>query len=114
MEKNRSIITSLIFYICLYNIMLFIGIAIGCIIVIKYEALKKDYKKAESDKIEYCKKYNELKSKVKKDSLVIATMEKDYIEQWEENQIFSSMLSEIESEPGGHKILKKLWDKESN
>ena len=27
-----------------------------------------------------------------------------------ENQIFSSMLAEIENEPGGSEILKKLWD----
>ena len=28
---------------------------------------------------------------------------------WEENQRFSSMLSQIENEPGGHEILQKLW-----
>jgi hypothetical protein len=27
----------------------------------------------------------------------------------DENQIFSSMLAEIENEPGGHKMLKKLY-----
>jgi len=27
-----------------------------------------------------------------------------------ENQIFSSMFAEIENEPGGHKLLKKLYD----
>lgn len=27
-----------------------------------------------------------------------------------ENQIFSSMLAEIENEPGGHKMLKKLYN----
>jgi hypothetical protein len=27
-----------------------------------------------------------------------------------ENDIFTSMLSEIENEPGGHEILKKLWN----
>ena len=36
-------------------------------------------------------------------------MREDYIELWGENQVFSSMLAEIENEPGGHKILKKLW-----
>lgn len=34
-------------------------------------------------------------------------------ELWEENQIFSSMLAEIENEPGGSEILKKLWDEHS-
>ncbi len=37
-------------------------------------------------------------------------MEKDYVELWEENQIFSSMLSEIENEPGGSDIINKLWN----
>jgi len=27
-----------------------------------------------------------------------------------ENNIFTSMLGEIENEPGGHEILKKLWN----
>tara|TARA_X000001382_G_C3135659_1_gene167869 strand:+ start:458 stop:622 length:165 start_codon:yes stop_codon:yes gene_type:complete len=28
----------------------------------------------------------------------------------DENQIFSSMLAEIENEPGGHEMLKKLYN----
>ena len=38
-------------------------------------------------------------------------MENDYIEQWEENQIFSSMLSEVENQPGGHKIIYELYNR---
>lgn len=45
------------------------------------------------------------------DSLTIKTMEEDYVYLFDENQIFSSMLAEIENEPGGHEILKKLWNK---
>ena len=30
----------------------------------------------------------------------------------EENEVFGSMLAEIENEPGGHKLLKKLYDQE--
>ena len=48
------------------------------------------------------------------DSISLEIIEKDYYEVWEENQIFSSMLSEIENEPGGHKILQKLWKKHNN
>jgi len=48
------------------------------------------------------------------DSISLEIIEKDYYEVWEENQIFSSMLSEIESEPGGHDILQKLWKKHNN
>ena len=33
-------------------------------------------------------------------------------EYWEENQRFSSMLSQIENEPGGHEILQKLWNEQ--
>ena len=32
----------------------------------------------------------------------------------EENQIFASMLSEIENEPGGHEILTKLYNEKNN
>ena len=61
-----------------------------------------------------CENIMELKEKIRIDSVVINQMEKDYVEQWEENQIFSSMLSEIENEPGGNEILKKLWHKNQN
>lgn len=57
----------------------------------------------------YTQEINLLKSKIVEDSLVIKTMERDYISLFDENQIFSSMLSEIENEPGGHEILEKLW-----
>ncbi len=39
-----------------------------------------------------------------------STINRKCKELWEENQLFSSMLAEIENEPGGSKILKKLWD----
>lgn len=52
---------------------------------------------------------DKLKAQRYNDSISLEIIEKDYYEVWEENQIFSSMLSEIESEPGGHEILQKLW-----
>lgn len=33
---------------------------------------------------------------------------------WDENQIFTSMLAEIEGEPGGSEILSNLWDSHHN
>ena len=87
------------------------------IFALKYNNLKQAYHKSEKEKVEYCKKYYEQKDRLEcfiyeiqnKDS-VINQMEKDYLEQWEENQIFSSMLSEIENENGGHEILYKLYN----
>ena len=87
-----------------------------CVTALKYSNLKDAYGKAEKEKLEYSTKYYEQKDRVgsfiyeiqHKDS-VINQIRKDYIEQWEENQVFSSMLAEIENEPGGHKMLKKLW-----
>ncbi len=55
-----------------------------------------------------------LEKKYIEDSITIEILGSDYVEVWSENQIFSSMLSEIENEPGGHEILKKLWDKNQN
>ncbi len=52
-----------------------------------------------------------LNKKIQKDSLTLDVSNKNYYSLWEENQIFSSMLSEIENEPNGHDILKKLWNK---
>ena len=82
----------------------------------KYIPLKSAYRKAELEKLDYCIRYHEQLERVEcfmyeiqaKDS-VINQMEKDYIEQWVDNQIFSSMFAEIENEPGGHEILNKLW-----
>jgi len=83
------------------------------VITIKYINLKREYKKTEQDKVNWCKKYHHLKQVHENDSLTIILMEKDYVEQWEENQIFSSMLSEIENEPCGHEVLQKLWKQQS-
>ncbi len=55
--------------------------------------------------------YNHLKKQHREDSVAMKQWEKDYIEQWEENQIFSSMLSEIEGSPNGHEVIKILFDK---
>ena len=58
----------------------------------------------------YPEQIQKLRERIHIDSLTINQMEKDYVEQWEENQIFSSMLSEIENEPGGHEIIEKIWN----
>ena len=53
-----------------------------------------------------------LEKKYIQDSIHIEMVEYNYNVLWNENQIFSSMLSEIENEPGGHEILKTLYDKQ--
>tara|TARA_R110002020_G_scaffold5039_1_gene21459 strand:- start:42 stop:284 length:243 start_codon:yes stop_codon:yes gene_type:complete len=60
---------------------------------------------------QYTQQIDSLKKKIKIDSITLNQVNKDYYELWEENQLFSSMLSEIENEPGGHEILKTLYDK---
>lgn len=59
----------------------------------------------------YTKQIESLKKKITIDSMTLEQASKDYYELWEENQTFSSMLAEIENEPGGHEILEKLWQK---
>ena len=56
------------------------------------------------------KEIEHLNKQIQIDSMTLDRANKDYYELWEENQIFSSMLAEIENEPGGSEILKKLWD----
>ena len=58
------------------------------------------------------KEIEHLNKQIQIDSMTLDRANKDYYELWEENQIFSSMLAEIENEPGGHEILKKLWNKQ--
>lgn len=49
----------------------FVGCFITTLFTVKYLDLKDAYKKSESDKVEYCRKYNEVECKYKnlKDSL---------------------------------------------
>ena len=92
-----------------------------CVTALKYSNLKDAYGKAEKEKLEYSTKYYEQKDRLgsfiyeiqHKDS-VINQMRKDYIEQWEENQVFSSMLAEVENEKGGHEIIERLWSLQKN
>ena len=44
----------------------------------------------------------------------IELLEKQVDDLQTENNIFTSMLGEIENEPGGHEILKKLWNQNQN
>jgi hypothetical protein len=97
MKISKKLITISIF-LSLFELILLI------IIFNKHKTLEYNY--------ENCyKNYNDLKKQHSEDSVAMKQLEKDYIEQWEENQIFSSMLSEIESRPGGHEVLKVLFDK---
>ena len=59
---------------------------------------------------QYTNTIDSLELIIHSDSITMDLMEYEYSVLWEENQRFSSMLSEIENEPGGHEILQKLWN----
>jgi len=61
---------------------------------------------------QYSEEIKELKKVIEENNLVLEQIEEDYYMVWEENQRFSSMLSQIENEPGGHEILQKLWNEQ--
>ena len=58
---------------------------------------------------QYTETIDSMQLRIDTDSVTIGLMEYEYLILWEENQRFSSMLSQIENEPGGHEILTKLW-----
>lgn len=60
---------------------------------------------------QYTETIDSLELRIHSDSVTMDLMEYEYLVLWEENQRFSSMLAEIEGEPGGHEILEKLWNK---
>lgn len=62
---------------------------------------------------QYANEIESLKKQHVKDSIKLDLAESEYRRLWEENQIFTSMLGQIEYEPGGHEILKKLYDQAS-
>ena len=64
---------------------------------------------AESKISELEKSVKNLKEESKNYFDYLDTIERAYENIENENQIFSSMLSEIENEPGGHEILSKLY-----
>ena len=60
---------------------------------------------------QYTETIDSLELRIHTDSVTMDLMEYEYLVLWEENQRFSSMLAEIEGEPGGHEMLEKLWNK---
>jgi hypothetical protein len=62
----------------------------------------------------YQDKIEKLESRIEEDSITMTGILEDAAIIWEENQIFSSMLSQIESEPGGSSIINKLWIENQN
>ncbi len=95
-----------------------VGILIGLLFVMHLMEFKgcTTHKKAKpcTQCPQYSQKIDSLKLKIYNDSIAMKVMESDYLGLWEENQIFSSMLSEIESSPRGHVLLTNLWEKHSN
>ena len=101
MNKNKIFKYTLIQFIIIFSVIGFV--VIGIISTKKTEPC-----------IQYAEHIKELKKRIYEDSITIKMLGSDYYELWEENQVFSSMLSDMEGEPGGHEILKKLWDKNKN
>ena len=60
---------------------------------------------------QYTQTIDSLELIIHTDSVTMDLMEYEYLILWEENQIFSSMLSELESDEKGHELLTKLWNK---
>lgn len=61
---------------------------------------------------QYTQTIDSLELIIHTDSVTMDLMEYEYLILWEENQRFSSMLSQIENEPSGHEILQKLWNEQ--
>ena len=96
-------------YIKNFNVsFFFLGIAFGAIICGLLDnnfPLKREHVDSTNDD-----RIENLEKRYLQDSIHIEMIEYNYDVLRKENQIFSSMLSEIENEPGGHEALKKLWD----
>jgi hypothetical protein len=60
---------------------------------------------------QYTQEIDRLNKEIEDNKLVIEQIEQDYYVLWKENQIFASMLAEIDNERNGHELLKQLWDK---
>ena len=60
---------------------------------------------------QYTQEIDRLNKEIEDNQVIIDQIEKDYYVLWEENQIFASMLSEIEGSKEGHDELKYLFNK---
>lgn len=96
------------------NSNLTIGILIGFLFVMSFIIFRTNPKKAKPCKQcpQYTQTIDSLELIIHTDSVTMDLMEYEYLILWEENQRFSSMLSQIENEPGGHEILQKLWNEQ--
>ena len=66
----------------------------------------------EFDKLEQTNK--ELHKDLEEALTNVALLEADMKMIWDENQIFTSMLAEIETVEGGSEIVSELWDRHHN
>ena len=89
---------------------LMIVAVVGCLALLQYS---KVLAKAKDGYIEELEQYVKLLEDEQLELLETTTlMEEAYDVLERENQLFGSMLAEIENEPGGLELLKKLYDKE--
>ena len=99
--KDNGLIT-----ICIITV-----IFVSSVIAIKYNNLKLANQKLQKQNQELLEKCKQEKDTIQEELKTIKVMEADYCVLWEENQIFASMLSEVENMPGGHDQLQDLWQK---
>ena len=81
---------------------------LACLFFINTHENKAEIIVIKCDNIE--KERDSLRKEIKNFEVEIELLSKDYDRIYEENQVFTSMLGQIENEPGGSKMLKELFD----
>jgi hypothetical protein len=94
---NRIKIAFILFLMCL-----------ACLFFINRHKNKEEVRIIKCDSIE--KERDSLREEIKNFEMEIELLSEDYDRIYEENQVFTSMLGQIENEPGGSKMLKELFD----
>ena len=89
---------------------LMIVVVVGCLALLQYS---KVLAKAKDGYIQELEQYTKLLEDEQLELLETNTLMGEAYDALErENQLFGSMLAEIENQPGGHELLKKLYDQE--
>ena len=78
------------------------------------ESLKNKINKLEKESSNKDVEILKLKNSLLESESELSSMNEEVKRLSDENSIFTSMFAEIEGRPGGHKILKYLWDEMGN
>ena len=102
-----------------YALLIFIVLIITCLLYPMYtnsekenysESLKNKIDKLEKESFNKDIKILKLKNSLLETESELSAMNEEVKRLSDENGLFTSMFAEIESEPGGHEILKKLFN----